>query len=501
MTSSPEASEPLRAKSPKGLAIFVLLGVTLIFSGELASVTAQGGWMLDDLFSLWASEPTKSFGAVFRERILPDSNPPLYFSLLYFMRQLVLSDSDAVIAVNIAAIVLAALAVYVPSRRLGLTGLALAGIGAFILSGPVLYFASEGRSYVSALSVVFVTSWYAALAITASPAQLNVARSAVLGCLGALTHVYAALFCGSLATGLVALAAYTGRKELLKPGLALGLSACIIFGLWLSVAFESVENLSWIEFTVRKVLDAALSVKELAFGANFEVLLMVAILGFGFFNVSTRPLFASFTIAFLLFALLPLTTSFVHPIITGRYWQVGAAALPVLMVFAARLWFLEGVTGWDRKRLTAGVVASCFLVTSSALGFTNARYYTSLKPIWRGANVVRPLLSRCAPGSVHVYYGNSGSPYVAWESAMSSFPKLTGAEPELFVDPQENSTPYLSAATSQCPVLGWAEHTADIKRLNDSEVLKLMKIQASPDDVRFVRHHTGFVILRRQPTG
>jgi hypothetical protein len=193
-----------------------------------------------------------------------------------------------------------------------------------------------------------------------------------------------------------------------------------------------------------------------------------------------------------------IVSSFVQPIIIGRYWQIGAAALPVLVIFAARLWFFEGFSGWNRKRLTAGIAASCFLIASSALGFANARHYTSLKPIWRGTDAVKPLLSGCAPASVHVYYGNTSRPYVAWASAMLSFPKLTGASPTLFVDPQENSTPYLSAATSSCPVLGWAEHTVEIKHLNDSELLKLMKIEASPDDVEFVRHLTGFVILKRR---
>ena len=54
--------------------------------------------------------------------------------------------------------------------------------------------------------------------------------------------------------------------------------------------FRSVENLSWIEFTVRKVLDAALSVKELAFGANFELLLMAPFLPLVFL-MSRRVLF------------------------------------------------------------------------------------------------------------------------------------------------------------------------------------------------------------------
>ena len=222
MTLSQYASDPISTKMQTYLAIVVLLCVAFIFAGGLASVSAVSGWTLDDLFSRWASDRDVPFPVAFRDRILPDSNPPLYFTALYFVRQIISDDSVAVFVLNIGVIVGASLAVYFPSRRSGLSGLALAGIAAFALSGPVLYFASEGRAYVSALSIVFVTSWYASLAITGFPGQLTLKRAAILGCLAALTHVYAALFCGSLAAGVSALAVFLGRKELLKPGLALG---------------------------------------------------------------------------------------------------------------------------------------------------------------------------------------------------------------------------------------------------------------------------------------
>ena len=497
MTLSQYVSESIHSETPLWTVLVSLLCVALLFAGALASVSAVGGWMLDDLFSLWASDRTVPFNLAFSERILPDSNPPLYFSSLYFIRQIISDDGVAVFALNICAIVAAAASVYFPSRHLGLSGLAVAGIAAFVLSGPVLYFASEGRSYTSALSIVFVTSWYASLAIAGFPKQLSLTRSAILGCLAALTHVYAALFCGSLAAGLLALV-FFGRQELFRPALVLGLSATIVFGLWLSVAFNSVENLSWIDFSVRDVLTAALSVKELALGANLEAITVIALFAFGLLNASTRSLFTAFCIAFLLFALLPIIASFVQPIIIGRYWQIGAAALPVVVTFAARIWILEGLSPPNGKRLMAGVAALCFLITSSVLGFANVLHYTALKPIWRGAEVVRPLLSHCQEAAVHVYYGNSSRPYIAWPSAMESFPKLTGASQKLFVDPQEDATPWLSAATSSCPVLGWAEHAGALKALDDHELLRLLRVEASPDDVDFVRHVRGFVILKRR---
>src|SRR6516164_644904 len=108
MTLFQDASGPTPIKLPRGLAVLVLVCVALVFTGELASVNAAGGWMLDDLFSLWACAPTVSFDVAFSDRIPPDSNPPLYFSLLYFLRRLVPNDGVAVIGLNIGTIILAA---------------------------------------------------------------------------------------------------------------------------------------------------------------------------------------------------------------------------------------------------------------------------------------------------------------------------------------------------------------------------------------------------------
>src|SRR5271166_2137385 len=147
MALSQYITRSLYSKTPTWVVVVSLICIALVFSGELASVSAVSGWWFDDLFSLWASDRTLPFDVAFSERILPDSNPPLYFSILYFVRQLIPDDGMAIIAVNIGAMIAAAVAVYIPSRRVGLSGLAIAGIAAFVLSGPVLYFAPEGRSY------------------------------------------------------------------------------------------------------------------------------------------------------------------------------------------------------------------------------------------------------------------------------------------------------------------------------------------------------------------
>jgi hypothetical protein len=489
-------SAAIRTKMPTWLITVLLLCVALLFAGELASVSAISGWSYDDLFSLWASEPTLPFLVVFRERILTDSNPPLYFSLLHFLRQAIPDDDTVVVAVNISAIAAAAAAVYIPSRRAGVSGLAIAGIAAFALSGPVLYFSPEGRSYVMALSIVFVASWYTALLINGFPA-LTSKRAVILGCLAAMTHVYAALFCGSIAAGLLTVGLSYKRKELLKPSLALGFSASLVFAIWLSIAFDTLGNIDWIEFSTRRVLTAAASVKEIALGSNVSAIVILMIFSYGLINKKSRSLFVVFLIAFLLFALLPIVTSFVQPIIRNRYWQIGAAALPVLLLFAARSWISWDIEASIGNRFAVGSTAFCLLVASSILGIANAKYYMHTKWFWRGADIVRPLLAHCEDASVHVYYEDPTKPYVPWPWEIWDFHKLTGAPQTVFADAGEEATPWLDAAASSCPVLGWAEDSPDWQKLNEADLIRFLKIRSSLNQVQIVRHETGFVVLKR----
>jgi hypothetical protein len=84
------------------------------------------GW-IDELFSLWASDVSLRFIRAFSERIVTDSNPPLYYTVLYLIRWLITDDRTAIFVVNIAAIMIAAGAVFLASRRAGLRRLAIGG--------------------------------------------------------------------------------------------------------------------------------------------------------------------------------------------------------------------------------------------------------------------------------------------------------------------------------------------------------------------------------------
>jgi hypothetical protein len=368
------------------------------------------------------------------------------------------------------------------------------------LSEPVHYFATEGRSYASALCLVFVASWYAALAISGLPNQLNSKRAAAVGSLAALIHVYAALFCGCLAAGLLALAFFLRRRDLLQPGLVLGLSASIVFATWLIIGIHSVDRISWLIHSTWSVLVAAVFATTLAFGvpvnslgavlavAMLTIALMLAI--FGLLIAKSRALFTAFIIAISLFIFLPIMASFLRPIIFGRYWAIGSPALPVLLVFAIKIWFFGGSDRYSRALCAA---ATALYVLTVILGSSNGRANT--KPFWNGAGVTKPLLRNCQGATVHVYFGKPTN--VESFAGIWSFQYLTGALSTKFKDAQLETTPYLAAENSSCDVLGWAEHAFGWQRLSEKDLLKLMKIQASPNEVEIARHATGFVILKR----
>ena len=222
--------------------------------------------------------PTSRFLSRVRsaERIAPDTNPPLYYVVLYWVRWLISDDRTAILAVNIAAIMIAAGAVFVASRRAGLSRLAVCGIAAFGLSGPVLVYASEGRAYCPGFAVVFVASWYAALAIK-DPHQRPVLASFVaLGAVAALTHVYAALLCGVLGAGLLTFALFSHRRDLVGPGLALGLSASVVFAIWLSLTWGSLPRSSVGSSSLPSGLTCGSYVETLAVGWHFNLLPLIA---------------------------------------------------------------------------------------------------------------------------------------------------------------------------------------------------------------------------------
>ena len=116
----------------------ILLAAVIAFCFEIRSISLVNGWWLDELFSIWASDPSLSFIDVLLHRILPDTSPPLYFSALYWTRRLIFDERSAIIVLNLISLAAALIAVNFASRKAGVLGWALV-TGAFSSSAGQFY--------------------------------------------------------------------------------------------------------------------------------------------------------------------------------------------------------------------------------------------------------------------------------------------------------------------------------------------------------------------------
>ena len=424
-------------------------------------------------FSIWASDPSAGFVDAFVHRILPDTSPPLYFSALYWTRQVVLDERSAIIILNLASLVVALIAVQVAAHRAGVFGWALITAAFFLLSGPVLRYVVEGRSYLMGLSTTYVAAWYCALAIDAPKARPHLWSFGLIGLFAASIHLYAALICGCLAAGLVGSSLFTGRKDLLAPALTLGFAACVVTLLWISPAITSMDRMRWSELSSQSLVTAYWEIRQLTLGSHIAVVMLVALFVAGLILPTTRTFTVALSVAFVLFLSLPILVSLRKPIIGGRFWLIGAPCIVVFVLLVTRA--LLGRIG-----VLGAVIGLSFFFVADIGGFLAARASTAAKENWSGAAIVMPLLQHCAPGSVHVF--------TSW-GFVPGFAFVAHAPQGLFtsVDAADSETAWMSPKDSACPVLGWAEHVAyrGNERLAGNFVLK-----ASDDELLRTRGDT-----------
>jgi hypothetical protein len=197
-----------------------MIAASMASALEIYSIPEANGWWLDELWSLWATDPKISFDKVFLERIVFDTTPPPYYVFLFLVRSLITAARSVVILLNLGLIAAFAAAVILGSREREMMPWALIAIGAFLCSGPVLRYIIEGWAYV--MAIVFWASWYSAFAVERCGTCNSRKAFAFLAIVAALTHVFAALFCCCLTVGLIAHSCLDHRPGLRGPGSALG---------------------------------------------------------------------------------------------------------------------------------------------------------------------------------------------------------------------------------------------------------------------------------------
>lgn len=476
------------------------LSVLGLIAAQLAIAQVNGPWV-DELFSLWASDPALPAGELFSQRIFRDSNPPLYFSLLRAVRTFFEDPRAAFIAVSAFCAAAACAYVIWVSWRAGMIALGLWGAAAFLLSGPALCYFPEGRSYFAAMCVVFAAAWASGLALTVNEnggagRAPPWAHFAALGVLASLAHVFSGVMAGGLGAGLLGIGVFARRRDLIAPGLMIGVATTLSFGLWFAHASAFLGNVGWIEFTPALIREALWLVKTLTFNSNALMAAALLLYAFGLYLRSTRLIAVLFGVALFLFAALPLAASFVTPIIVGRYWLVGAPVLIALNLFLIAAFLRLGSENfsfgdfWRNRPLVAGAALIAITLASNILGFGAAYRLTADKPIWRGGAIVESLAADCPPHSVRV----TGNP-----PFLPAYAENAGVDASLFVDATDDDVAIAEASEAQCKVIGWGEHVP-MDDASDAMLLEWLKLDAEPDEIAIWRSNSGYVVMQPDAT-
>jgi hypothetical protein len=478
---------------------------TAIFAVYQIHLWGKNGLWLDEVYSLFGSDPDVAFPKLLFERILPETNPPGYPSLLHFMRLAVEPPREAMLVLNLAGLALACAYVLTRARAAGVLPIGLAACAVVVLSGPVLCYAQEGRAYLLAMCVAFVIAWDVALAVSPDVEDSvrrrllpSLAGWAAFGCGAALLHAYGALFAGAAGAALLAEGLMRRDGKLAASGLALGASTSIVFAAWFVLALPHMSNVAWLEFTPEAIYAAAWQVKALAIGSGpFSYLiaaLFVLLLALAARDAALRPLMRAFGIVAALFIVLPLLASLITPVMHGRYYLIGLPAFFLVLVWtlfrlapAALSW--RPADGFDRSAAAAGS-GLLALLGALVLGGRNAEELIVAKPVWRGAAHVEAARD-CAPGTVRI----GGDPRVIGRPEL--YGAISGQPAGTFVHADSESAP-MAVAEAPCPVIGWYEHLEPADAYSEQELMALLAITGDPASIRFVRHPTGFVAVRAE---
>ena len=428
------------------------------------------GWWNDEVYSLWASDPTGP-----AQRLTGDSNPPLYYFLLRLARIIASDPRVAMLLVNGGALLASCGFVLATARARARPERAALVCAWFIASGVTMFFFQESRAFFLGACLGLVAAWMATLHLEGTQPKRWALILAATGTAAAFTHFYAGLLTGCLGAALVAYGLAAGRRELVAPGLVLGIASTLAFALWFGVASQPLTRISWIRFTFAEVRDALWVVRSLTVGPAWMLLPIGAVFALGAMQKSLRPHLIVFAVASALFVVLPLLISLKTPIIVGRYWCVGLAllAIPIALVV--------DVLRANHRALQRAGVALAALCAMSAAGFGLATTHRFLidEPVWSFADLVGVSARNCGPHSVsvpgfeHLYATASGLPVSTFVAPARSPPQRSPG----------------------CRIVAWAEDVpADVDAIPD--MLAFVGLPATEENLQLERTRTGFVLFR-----
>jgi hypothetical protein len=487
------------------IAICALIAALAVFIVFHAIELPKMGLWTDELFSLWAGDPKLSFGEAFGKRILPDTNAPFYFSAVWFAQAAGFEGRVAFLVVNLPLIAIALGLMIWRGRLAGHMTLALWCAALFLVSAPVLSFASEGRVYgvnmaLAALMAFIVGIRVIGPAPAAGQGRTDAIVLAACGVLGAWMHIYGAMFAGALGAGAMAAGWFVGRRrDLIVLGLTTGIATTVAFAVWLAVAFPVFSTIAqagfWMEFTVTWVIETFWFLKQFVVGVTAVVPFVAAFLIVSLALPGSRAPAILTVVTMVLFTLIPMAVSFHTAIFGWRYLIIGMPAFLILCVVILHTHLATALSAprsfWPRAAAAAGLL---FAASATLTGVPNASWLFGGRWDWRGIDVIRPLVQDCPEGELRVLKHSSGDKLSGFSYLLRGALKPVNAE----------TAPLRDVADINCPVLGWGEHNIDPQMGRDwaekadiptlLEDFHLTNTAGAPLEVK--RHTGGLVLLR-----
>jgi hypothetical protein len=347
--------------------IAVLCGVALAY--QLATLGRQGLWY-DELYTEIATDPREGLATLFRDYMIADPHPPLYYLLMYGWRQVTpASDWWLRLPGGVVYVLTVLAAAGYPSRQLSPPARRLLFTGLVACSFGTLYFSHEVRAYsLAGLFAVPVTldaaTLFAALRGGGNLPRGAAVRLALVGLLASWVDYFSFLFFGANILVLTICALRLRRPAAALRLAGIGAAVLALFGPWLvvNVAHLNQDYFAGVFWTPPLAQVARGFLRHLV-GGLVPLLLLLAIVVAalrrrGWRGIPEVPVIgmvaASMAVTLLVIGLLSLYT----PLLNERYLTPLRPAIYFVLALAAGDLLAERGVGWLGLAAVAALLGS-----------------------------------------------------------------------------------------------------------------------------------------------
>ncbi len=492
------AYEKAFARAP--FAVLVLGGLSLAWF--VASNLPGRAFWIDEYFTLYFADPTIPLAQAWDTRLTVDTHIPFYYLLARAALSAGLPAQTALALVNGLALLLAAGAGALFFARVKRPGFGLAAAGLFLAAPATLSFVLEGRAGMLAQAAAFALTAALLSRLLAGPRRGALALVVGLALLATLSHLYAALYTGALGAGVTLVGLLQRRGDLIRAGLAAGLTASLVTAGWIAYAAAALVGgsglVGWMQNGPAYMFGEYWYLHKFLNASNVNVPVAVALAGLCAASRAARPVYVLGAVVGVLFCAIPLAVSTVLPMVQGRGLAIAAPGLLLLLLLAAWLAAEEASTaGRTRLAGATGLAAGVYFLIASLHAPAVGRLMTQAR--WTfDAEGARAGVERCADARVRIVVPpDPAQDKIDTEGMYHSAYARALARPGVAL--VSSVGPERDVADFPCTLVGWGEHTQSfiLPDTDEAGVLAALRLTNRGGQALVVRrHHGGFLLLR-----